>query len=198
MGSHWFSNCDVISRFSRSESFPLTIEGGERWVVWDWDQRRSLDVYIPDESLSEEFIFEAVSKFMEGIPRHVTRVDLDAQGALVSTSSDPRETHAWVGFYPLRTEYPRRVATVRREHLTEVDRLGLQVDLVSYSPRPGETRQAVFKYYISNSNNVLLWHEAKRSLRCGAVADSAYPADRLPDVLPLRDRDRVPGPSPPP
>ncbi len=49
--------------------------------------------------------------------------------------------------------------------LTEVDRLGIQVDLVTYEPRPGEKRQVVFKYYFAVSNVANFWHEANCVMR---------------------------------
>lgn len=162
--------------------------GGQEWVVWDWDQRRSIDVLISHEA-DEMFIYEALSKFIDTIPPDVAQVELDEQGALVSTSSNPRHNLSWVPFYPLRTDFPRWVATLRRKDLTEVDRLGLQVDLVTYSPQPGETRQAVFKYYISEASVALWWHEANCVMRIpphpnivpfdALVVDSVDAVDRV-------------------
>jgi len=166
MGSHWFSGCDLVQRFSPAQISPRPLVDGQRWVVWDWDQRRSIDVLIPHEA-EEDFIYEALSKFIDTIPQDVAQVELDEQGVLVATSSNPRHDHSWVPFYPRRTEFPRRVASLRREDLTEVDRLGLQVDLVTYSPQsqPGETRQAVFKYYISEASVASWWHEVNCVMR---------------------------------
>lgn len=118
-----------------------------------------------------------------------TQVELDEQGVLVASSSNPLHTHAWVPFYPLRTEFPRRVATLRREDLTEIDRLGLQVDLVTYSSQLGETRQAVFKYYVSHASVAQWWHEANCVMRIpphpnivaldALVVDSIAAVDRV-------------------
>jgi hypothetical protein len=113
------------------------------------------------------FYYEALSKFIDTIPPDVAQVELDEQGVLVATSSNPLHDHSWIPFYPLRTEFPGHIATLRREDLTEVDRLGLQVDLVTYSPQsqPGETRQAVFKYYITDVSVVPWWHEVNCVMR---------------------------------
>ena len=164
MVSRWFPDCDLVERFSHSPMFPRALVSGERWVVWDWDQRRPIDVLIPHEA-DEKFIYEALSKFIDTIPLDVARVELDEQGVLVSTSSNPHHAHSWIPFYPLRTEFPQHVATLRRQDLTEVDRLGRQVDLVTYSPQPGETRQAVFKYYISEASVAMWWHQANCAMR---------------------------------
>lgn len=166
MGSHWFSACDPVERFSHAHISPRPLVDGQRWVVWDWDQRRSIDVLIP-HAADEDFIYEALSKFIDTIPPDVVQVELDEQGVLVATSSNPLHTFSWVPFYPLRTAFPGHITTLRREDLTEVDRLGLQVDLVTYSPQsqPGETRQAVFKYYISEGSVARWWHEANCVMR---------------------------------
>ena len=166
MGSNWFSGCDLVERFRHAYIGPRPLVDGQQWIVWDWDQRRAVNVLIPHEA-DEDFIYEALSKFIDTIPSDVTQVELDEQGVPVATSSNPRDNHSWVPFYPLRTEFPRHIATLRREDLTEVDRLGLQVDLVTYSPpsQPAETRRAVFKYYITEGSVALWWHEANCVMR---------------------------------
>ncbi|KAH8902073.1 hypothetical protein BR93DRAFT_888108, partial [Coniochaeta sp. PMI_546] len=63
------------------------------------------------------------------------------------------------------TNFPRHVPTVRRRDLTEIDRLGLQVDMVRYKPRQGETRKVVFKYNITEKNVSLFWHEVNCVMR---------------------------------
>lgn len=167
MGSCWFKGCDLAERFTHTEVSPL-VEGGElrgqMWLVWDWDQRRPIDVYVPEKT-DEDFIYEALAKFIDNLPPDVVQVELDKEGALVSSSSNIQLDRSWIPFYPLRTEFPQPVATVRRRDLTELDRLGLQVDLVAYSPRAGETRQTVFKYYVNEDNVALWWHEANCIMR---------------------------------
>ncbi|KAK4141684.1 uncharacterized protein C8A04DRAFT_30670 [Dichotomopilus funicola] len=64
------------------------------WVIWDWDQRRSLDVLIPRD-VEDEFIYEALTKFIDTIPPDVTQVTLDEHGALVVGSSDPHDTRVF-------------------------------------------------------------------------------------------------------
>jgi hypothetical protein len=166
-----------------------------KWLVYDWDQRRVVDVYVPGPDVEETFVFEAVAKFIEQLPADVVEVKLDRAGDLVSTSSDWNDDRAWIPFYPPRTDFPRRVPTIRRRDLTEVDRLGLQVDLATYPDpdpsRPGETRKVVFKYYLAENSVVTRWHEANCVLRMPShpniVPFDALVVDRIEHV------DRVVG-----
>jgi len=168
MGSNWFSRCELDQRFSSAMRYPYLPPGsGMKWLVSDWDQRRVVDVFVPGPDVEETFVFEAVAKFIEQLPADVVQVKLDRAGDLVSTSSDFNDDRAWIPFYPPRTDFPRRVPTIRRRDLTEVDRLGLQVDLTTYPDpsRPGETRKVVFKYYVTENSVVTWWHEANCVLR---------------------------------
>jgi hypothetical protein len=140
------------------------LDGGEKWLVYDWDQRRCVDVQFP-KHVDKPFVLVAVDKFMDTLPAGVVKVDVSEDGSLASTSSDAAHDRFFIPFYPPRTEFPRRVPTIRRRDLTEIDRLGVQVDLVSYSPRPGETRKVVFKYYWTHHNVPIWWHEANCVMR---------------------------------
>ena len=109
------------------------------WLVYDWDQRRCVDVHVGQE-VDEKVVLKAVEQFMNDLPIGVVQVEISKEGTLISSSSDPTKNRSWVPFYPPRTDFPRRVATVRRRDLTEVDRLGLQVDLMTYTPKRGEAK----------------------------------------------------------
>lgn len=163
MGSRWFSRCDLTERLSFSKKYPLPT-GGQKWLVCDWDRRRYVDVHTP-KRVDEAFVFEAVGDFIDTLPANIVSVHLSEDGSLVSTSSDTTQDRSWIPFYPPRTDFPRRVPSVRRSALTELDRLGIQVDLATYSPRPGEDRKVVFKYYWVETNVVLWWHEANCIMR---------------------------------
>jgi hypothetical protein len=163
MGSSYFSRCRTNERFTSTKRYPLA-GGGDKWLVYDWDQRRSIDVHVLKE-VEEGFVFKAVEKFIDNLPANVVKVEISKEGALLSSSSDPLDDRSWVPFYPPRTDFPRHVATVRRSDLTEVDRLGLQVDLTTYRPRLGETRQVVFKYYFTENDVTNWWHEANCVMR---------------------------------
>lgn len=163
MGSRYFSRCSPDLRFSAARRYPFAT-GGAKWLIIDWDQRRSVDVYVP-EGVDEEFVFKAVDKFINDLPANVVQAELSKDGALLSSSSDLIRDRSWAPFYAPRTDFPCHVATVRRCDLTEVDRLGLQVDLTTYYPGPGETRQVVFKYYFTENNVANWWHEANCVMR---------------------------------
>jgi hypothetical protein len=163
MGSRYFADCTIEDRFTSRNLFPWR-QGVQEWLVTDWDQRRSVGVAAPKE-VKEDLVLEAVAKFIEELPADVVHVEIDEDGTLVSSSADPTKDNIWIPFYPPRTDFPPDVATVRRRDLTELDRLGLQVDLVSYSPQPGETKKVVFKYYINTSNVAILWLEANCVMR---------------------------------
>ncbi len=47
MGRHWFVGRDADTRFDHGDIMARPMQGEERWVVWEWDQRCCLDVYIP-------------------------------------------------------------------------------------------------------------------------------------------------------
>lgn len=163
MGSHYFLTCRTDERFTSESELPL-VSGGSKVVVRDWDQRRSVDVWGPRED-DDEFVFQAVERFIDTLPIDVIKVQLSEDGSLSSTSSDSVDDPSYVPFYPTRTNFPRHLTTVRRRELTEVDRLGLQVDMVTYKPRQGETRKVVFKYNITEKNVSLFWHEVNCVMR---------------------------------
>ena len=163
MGSHHFEDCTTEERFTFSWRRPRF--KGYMWLVRDWDQRRSINVYAPDRKYDEDFVFDALVKFIDDIDPNTVLVRLSDDGELESSSLDPFDDSSEVPLYPLRTAFPPDIATVRRCDLTEVDRLGFCVDLVTYQPRPGETRQAVFKYYTFEGNLVIFWHEANCVMR---------------------------------
>ncbi|KAK4150628.1 kinase-like domain-containing protein [Chaetomidium leptoderma] len=163
MGSNWFSRCDLDGRFTYSQPFPHE-KGGNSWLVYDWDQRRCIDVHVP-KSVGGEVLPEAVEKFIDTLPADHVIAEITKDGSLVSSSPDDDGDRSWIPFYPPRTDFPRRVSTIRRRDLTEIDRLGIQVDLTTYSPAPGETRKVVFKYYVSETNVALWWHEANCVMR---------------------------------
>ena len=80
----------------------------------------------------EEFVLEALAKVMDDLPADALLVVFLDDGVLLSTSSHITEDVAYVPFYPSRADFPWDMPTVRRRDLTEVDRLGLMVDLTTY------------------------------------------------------------------
>lgn len=167
MGSQYFLHCSTDERFG-AESEVAVFENGDlwggRWLVFDFDQRRTVEVWVPTED-NEDLVLNAAEEFIDDLPSHVMKIVLSKDGTMLSTNSGPANDDYYAPFYPPRTDFPSNVATVRRKDLTEVDRLGLHVDQVEYSPKPGERRQAVFKYYIIHKNVAIWWHEANCVMR---------------------------------
>ncbi|MCG8388367.1 MAG: hypothetical protein MJA30_22650, partial [Cytophagales bacterium] len=119
MGSQYFVDCTTEERFTFRWKKPHR-EYGSMWLVRDWDQRRSIKVHAPDEDCDEDFVFDALLKFIDDIDPNVVLVTLSKNGELESSSSDPFADSSEVPFYPLRTDFPPDVSTVRRGDLTEV------------------------------------------------------------------------------
>ncbi|KAH6838322.1 kinase-like domain-containing protein [Chaetomium sp. MPI-CAGE-AT-0009] len=84
-----------------------------------------------------------------------------------------------VPFYPSPTDFPSHVPTVRRDQLTEVDRLGVQTDHTIYELAPGQPpKHVVFKYYLNEGNVAMFWHEVNCMVRI-PHHPNIVPLDRL-------------------
>lgn len=165
MGSNYFSTCRPDFRFDVNRGVPFA-SGGWRWLIFDWDTRRVIDVSIPEGlDEDEDFVFEAVEKFINDLPVDTVAVEISKTGELLSSSSALGQDAYYAPFYPRRTEFPRRMNTVRRSDLAEIDRLGVQVDLTTYVPAPGQTKKVVFKYYFTTNNVAGFWHEMNCVMR---------------------------------
>lgn len=169
MGSHYYKHCRADQRFTSTQNDPH-FEYGSVWLVHDWDQRRTISVHALKDECDEDFVFQALQKCIDNLPTDTVLVGISDDGAVLSSSSDALDDASSIPFYPSRTDFPPDIATVRRHDVTEVDRLGLQVDLTTYQPRQGktrrvETRLVVFKYYIIETNVAIFWHEANCVLR---------------------------------
>jgi len=105
MGSSYFSRCSIGERFTSARRYPLA-GGGDKWLIYDWDQRRSVDVCVPEE-VEEDFVFKAVKGFINDLPANVVQVEISKDGELSFNSSNPFDDRSWVPFYPPRTDFPR-------------------------------------------------------------------------------------------
>ncbi|THV63628.1 hypothetical protein D6D28_10517 [Aureobasidium pullulans] len=76
---------------------------------------------------------------------HTIRVD--AEGSLVSTSSNPEEDPEYAIFYPSLHDAPslQGYPTIEMSKLVELDRFGPGVDLASYKDEDGIVKKVVFK-----------------------------------------------------
>jgi hypothetical protein len=146
------------------DSRPQLTGDRRRWLICGFDQRLLLDVYAPKE-LSRLDALRATLKFVGDLPVGTVKVEISKDDSLLSTSADPKDDEAVVPFYPPRARFPWSVATVRRGDLIEVDRLESRRDLVTYSPKPGETRKVEMKYYYHPAYAADMWHEANCVMR---------------------------------
>ncbi len=192
MGLSCFSRCKLEYRFCTGMRYPFG-NGGHQWLLYDWDQRRVIDVLVPGpDDVQETFVLEAVVKFIDHLPSDVVQVTLSKGGNLVSSSSDLTLDRSWAPFYPARTDFPRRVLTTRRRDLTELERLGVGVDLTPApdSSHSGGTRVVAFKYYLTENDVANSRHETNCVLRLrhpNIVPFDSLVVDRIENV------DRVVG-----
>lgn len=146
---------------------------GNYHAVTDFDQRRTITVSTPEDE-DEGFIFEVLEELIDDIPADVVHITVSNHGELLATSTANDSDWTKIPFYPSPTDFPP-VPKVRRSQLTEIERVGLQVDHVTYEPTPDETKHVAFKYYINDGNTVMFWHEVNCTLRI----------PRHPNIVPL-------------
>jgi hypothetical protein len=99
----------------------------------------------------------------------VYAIELSQDGELVSVSTNPEDDQGTCVYYPPleAIQRPSHVKIIQRSDLLELDRLGPNVDLVSYtSPTNGkETTKVVFKYYFLFQFIYKIWHERNLWMR---------------------------------
>ncbi|KAL2140542.1 hypothetical protein VTI28DRAFT_3660 [Corynascus sepedonium] len=158
----YFDEYDLDSRFKSIRTSWNPVHGHYH-VVIDWDQRRIISVCTSEEK-DEEFIYEALFELFDDIPADVVRIEVSNEFELLMSSTAPEDDSANIPFYPEPTDFPKHLPKIRRSQLTEVDRLGVQVDHTTYTPTPGENKHVVFKYYINEGNIAMFWHETNCTL----------------------------------
>ncbi|KAI2008634.1 hypothetical protein LOZ39_005600 [Ophidiomyces ophidiicola] len=120
--------------------------------IIDWDQRRwyrvegPLSLMPPEEGIE----IDILTKYIDKLSLDVCSITVDNQGKLVSVLSDPEDDDTMAIYYP-----PYSQATslhdslvINRSKLIELDRLGPEVDWVSYIDDSGISKEVVFKYNI--------------------------------------------------
>ncbi|KAH0343058.1 hypothetical protein KCU83_g9017, partial [Aureobasidium melanogenum] len=124
-------------------------------IVMDFDQRRQYSIRGPssflrlaDEGREGIDAIEVLKRYMDAIDPAVHTINVDATGALVSTSSDPEQDCQQAIFYPSLLDAPslQDCRMIEMAELTELDRITPGVDLVSYEDDDGTTKKVVFKY----------------------------------------------------
>lgn len=158
----YFHNCRPDQRFSLLRR-TIGLDGvSPVGVIIDWDQRRTIQVATTASEVGdddEDFFFDALARHIDHIPPNAVEIKVGPDGELLSTSCDPSLDYTEIPNYLPRSAYAPELPAVRRSDLTEVDRLGVQTDLVTY--RLGsETRRVCFKYYMTKKNFAVVWHEA--------------------------------------
>jgi hypothetical protein len=160
------------------------IPGGPRdWYLTDFDQRRMITVRMDDNEEEEETAVEHLKKHIDTLGPDVTFVHLSPGGDLVSTSTSPDHDQTMCVYYPpLALVQPPDgdVQTIVRTELRELDRLGPNIDLVSYQTgtKPVSTRKVAFKYYWHGIFIWKFWKEIDIWMRLPPHAN-IVPFDRL-------------------
>ena len=167
----YFDDCCPDQRFTLDPRSPMATgnpryRNGLIWIVNDWDQRRTITVYTAWEEEDINFIFEALEEHIDDLPADAVWVEISNEGGeVLSCSSNIDDDRALVPFYPSVVDFPRELQRVRRSDLTEIDRLGLQVDLTTYESLPGQMKRVAFKYYTNKGNMAVFWHEVNCLIR---------------------------------
>lgn len=168
----------------------LLIGGPYTWYVTDFDQRRHYSVtYNPPEPVQDSEETEEIC--VEKLRQHVDQLGPDVLGirfsdpqGSITISTDQTDDVTWyTNCHPLSAlNLPFSVKTIGFDSLTELDRLGPQVDLVCYPENPSmdETQttntKLAFKYWFIANGMFRKWYE----LQCW----SRLPRDH-PHIVPF-------------
>ncbi|KEQ85356.1 hypothetical protein M438DRAFT_404823 [Aureobasidium pullulans EXF-150] len=122
--------------------------------VMDWDQQRHYTISGPSSFLKIEdqekdgcAAIDVLRRYMNQLDPGVHTIRVDAEGSLVSTSSNPEEDPEYAVFYPSLHDAPsiQGCPTIEMSKLVELDRFGPGVDLASYKDENGIVKKVVFK-----------------------------------------------------
>ncbi|KAG8156761.1 hypothetical protein KVR01_013366 [Diaporthe batatas] len=133
------------------------------WQVVDWDQRRTISVTFECDVEDEDLAIEYLKRHIDDLGTDVCSIEVSkGSGELVSVSSDPNDDQTLFPYYPplQDSQLIDSVETIMRSELRELDRLGPNVDLVSY-----QNRKVVFKYYIILQHLHQRWNELNIFMR---------------------------------
>jgi serine/threonine protein kinase len=139
------------------------IRGNEhRGYIIDWDQRRWYMVCGPKTLLrpEEEKQIVVLKRYINQLPPNAHTITVDDNGLLVSVSTNPEDDPTLIPYYP-RYSDPLSLQdclTIKLSGLTELDRFGPGVDLMSYTDK-NETRKVAFKYSIIVQWAQKIWEE---------------------------------------
>ncbi|KAI1287517.1 hypothetical protein F5Y03DRAFT_405495 [Xylaria venustula] len=157
---------DDSKYFSLSGDIP--IGGPSTWHIIDWDQRRVVSVTMDGEQESEDIAIKHLSRHSSHLPSNVYRIHVSDSGEIISAYTDPENDQTCCVHYPFLSKIsaPQEIPTVRRNELEELERLGPDVDLVSYPPCSGTSAtKAVFKYHFMWQYAHMSWKEMNLWMR---------------------------------
>ncbi|KAG6027992.1 hypothetical protein E4U41_000794 [Claviceps citrina] len=154
----------------------LLTGGSHTWYITDFDQRRCFSVtYAPPvppgddddaAAYTEELCIAQLKKHVDELGEGVYRISFSEPDGPITISTDLIDDVTLYVNYPSMAELkvPFPLKTVYLQNLTELDRLCVQVDLVSYQmpPHVGKTspkKTVVFKYWFFTNNMFRGWNE---------------------------------------
>jgi serine/threonine protein kinase len=133
-----------------------------RSYIIDWDQRRWYMVSGPKTLLPPEEDKEIVvlERYINQLPYNAYAITVDDNGLLVSVSTNPEDDPTLIPYYPRYSDAPslQGCLTIRLSSLTDLDRLGPGVDLMSYIDKAA-TKKVVFKYSMIVQWAQQIWKE---------------------------------------
>lgn len=122
-----------------SPSGTITPGGPSIWHIIVNDQRRLISVKMDQEQDSGDAALAFLQKSMNKIPSDAVQAYFSPKGKLISTSADPKDDDTYCIYYPpvaelqsVNNTITHKFQTVVRPELEEMDRLGPDVDLVTY------------------------------------------------------------------
>ncbi|OBT72659.1 hypothetical protein VF21_08570 [Pseudogymnoascus sp. 05NY08] len=131
--------------------------------VIDWDQRRWYTIEGPVSLIppDEDVDIDVLKRYIGQLGQTVQSITVDDKGLLVKVSSDPEDDRTLTTHYPRFATAPslQNCLTVQLSQLTEEDRLGPRLDMVSYVDDSGTSKFAVFKYYMIYQTRSWIWNE---------------------------------------
>lgn len=151
--------------------------GPYTWHIDDFDQRRRFAVtYQPPEPVedpeeTEEICIKKLRKHIDDLDPGVFGFRFsDSEGPITISTNAEDDTTFCINFHPISMlGLPFPIRTVSIAVLTELDRMGPQVDLVSY---PGDPRsdgskrdKFAFKYWCIENGINYKWHELQCWIR---------------------------------
>lgn len=166
----------------------LLFGGPYTWYITDFDQRRNFSVtYDPptevtDVEGTEEICLEKLRQHIDELGADVLGIRFaDSNGPITTSSNKEDDVTFYTNCDPLSAlQLPFAVRTIRFGNLTELDRFGPQVDLVTYQGDPavgdGAKKKVAFKYWFVPNGKFRKWYE----LQCW----SRLPRDH-PHIVPF-------------